>query len=341
MTVRRADGKRPVIAWVGWMFFWHGMVGEGFKPRSVPLEAGETLTYEDIARRCGEEPDMVLYLDRSLPPPLIGLESFPCPTCFYCVDSHIHSWYPAYAQAFDLCAVSLRGHMPRFLGRLDEERIFWLPPSMKEPEKTPPAPESAKEQDLLFVGNVNPETMPGRVRFLAEVKERLPGLVVTQGDYRALFPTARLVLNIAERGDLNFRVVEALGTGSCLVTPEVGHGLTDLFTPGEHLFTYPPGDADALAALVAKLLPDVARRERVARAGHARVVERHSHMARGRDFGRWLFAQPLDDLVARRLAARRSIHGEFLRPLYLHWAEVLSGTPLAARYLTAAKARPA
>ena len=140
----------------------------------------------------------------------------PCPTCFFCIDSHIHGWYADWAQAFDACAVSLKDHMPAFRQRLPMERVVWLPPFAKDTDQ-PPASPPEPEFDLLFVGTVDPETTPGRVRFLDEVKARMHGREVRKGEYRELFHRARLVLNVAERGDLNYRVFEALGCGACLL----------------------------------------------------------------------------------------------------------------------------
>jgi glycosyltransferase involved in cell wall biosynthesis len=231
--------------------------------------------------------------------------------------------------------------VPIFREALSPRRVIWLPPSAAavSPEALPR--EADKDIDLLFVGKVDAELTPRRAALLGQLAALFPGLVVTRGNWRELFPRARIVLNVAEHGDLNFRVFEALSVGSCLLTPEVGHGLTELFTPGEHLFTYPPGDLDALAATIRTLLSEPARRERVARQGFETLRQRHGPAARADRFARWITAQPAAELTRRRLEAARAIPAS-LRLLYLHWAEALPGDPRAALYLAAAKGcRPA
>lgn len=326
------------MACVGSTNFLGCLPRDAFAVVPVALDAFQCRTWEGIRAACGRSPDIVAYFDYSAPPPLPGVEHFPCLTVFGCVDSHIHHWYPTYAQAFDLCTVSLRDHLPAFQENLSPDRAIWLPPSAEAipPEALPR--EEDKDIDLLFVGKVDPDLTPRRAALLTRLAARFPSLVVTQGSWRELFPRARLVLNIAEHGDLNFRVFEALSVGSCLLTPEVGHGLTELFTPGEQLFTYPPGDLDHLTALIRTLLPDPARRERVARQGLEALRARHSPTARANRFAGFIAAQPAETLVHRRLEAAREIPAA-LRLLYLHWAEALPGDPRAALYLEAARGR--
>ncbi len=331
-------GRIQDIAWVGGRFFIDELAALGFRPRHIPLRPGDCLTYADIVERFGGEPDMVVYLDRSMPPPLAGMEAWPRPTAFYCVDSHIHSWYPAYAQGFDCCAVSLRDHMDAFALRLGSGDLLWLPPMARPNPAAFSVSEEDKEYDLLFLGTVDPETTPGRVRFLDALAGVFPELVVRRGDYAAEFPKARLVLNIAERGDLNFRVFEALASGACLLTPEIGHGQDDLFTNGRHLFTYPPDDVAAVAVLARRLLADADLRERTGRAGRALVEARRGMAAGAEAFAERFLSAPLDDVVEKRLASRKAVHQRYLRLVYLHWAEALSGTPLGAAYLKAATA---
>lgn len=324
----------PQVAWVGWPYFSRGLPAGEYTVRRIPLGPAEVLTWADITDRFGGVPELLVYADCSQPAPLLGLESYPCPTVFCCIDSHIHGWYPVWAQAFDLCTVSLRDHLPRFGGRLRPERLLWLPPLAEVlPEAAAFGAEADKVFDLLFVGKVDPAVTPGRVRFLQELGQAFAGLAVRQGDYRALFPKARLVLNVAEGGDLNFRVFEALACGACLLTPKVGHGQADLFGHGETLFTYLPEDVTAVRDLAQGLLADPERRQAVARRGYDAVRRLHGPRQRGEAFAAWLAGQPLAELVAERLAKRRRIRRDCLRLLYLHLAEALPGDARAGRYL--------
>lgn len=324
---------RPRIAWVGAPYFQTSLA-ELTPEFNAFIFYKPLLTWETICEQAGFEPDLLVYADRSIPPPLAGLEDYPCATCFICVDSHIHGWYPVYAQAFDLVTVSLRDHMPEFAGkRLPRERLRWLPPFARNEDRPKDVP---AEWDLAFVGNVDPETMPGRARFLDEVGRLVPGLVVTSGVYRDLFPRARLVLNIAERGDLNYRVFEALGCGACLLTPRIGHGLSDLFEDGVDLFTYPPGDAKAVAELARRLLSEPETRARVAASGFAKVDAEHRAVHRARQLVEWASSFDLAALAAERRATSAVLREEVLKLLYLHHAESIEDAELRRAYLSLA-----
>jgi len=328
------DGRRT-IAWVGGMFFMQYMEAEGFRVVRLPLTGPGAFAWEDIVAACGGPPDAVVYADRSLPPPLLGLESYPCLTAFHCIDSHIHAWYPAYAGAFDLCAVSLRDHLPRFAQELSPERIMWLPPFAEDRYR--PRPRARKDYDLLFVGTVDPETTPLRHAFLNRLYAAFPGLTVRRGDFAELFPRARVVLNIAERGDLNFRVFEALACGACLLTPRLANGQDELFREGEHFACYTPDDEHDAADQARMLLSDGPHRQRLANAGLAAVDAGHRPAHRAADLARLLRRGFDAALPAARLAAPDTRRCGVLRLIFLHWAENCGDPALAARYLAEAK----
>lgn len=322
------------IAWVGGQFFQHDMEALGHRVVRLPLAAPGAFTWEDIVDRCQGAPDAVVYTDRSLPPPLLGVERFPCLTAFYCIDSHIHGWYPLYAGAFDLCTVSLKGDLPRFTAELSPLRVLWLPPFAEE--RYQPS-EATKEWDLLFVGTVDPETTPRRSDFLRRLAGVFPGLAVQRGDFAQLFPRAQVVLNIAERGDLNFRVMEALACGVCLLTPRIGNGQDELFTDGLHFATYEPDNEADAARQASLLLADAPRREAMALAGRQCIDAAHRPAHRAAALTNLLRQGLGSGLPGTRLSHPDPNRARALRLLWLHWAEHCGEAALAAKYLREAR----
>ncbi|MBI9109824.1 MAG: glycosyltransferase family 1 protein [Maridesulfovibrio ferrireducens] len=306
----------------------------GYKTIHIPIRGQQVFTWKDIVEKSGCIPDMVVYADRSIAPPLAGVESFPCLTIFYCIDTHIHSWYPLYAQGFDICLVSLKDHLNRFTPRLPDSRLLWFPPVVMDND-VPLTME--KEWDLLFVGKVDPDLTPERMKFLDEVAKLVPGLHITQGEYRKLFPKARVVLNIAERGDLNFRVFEALACGSCLLTPYIEHGLNDIFTDGVHLITYEAGNAADLVSKLEQLLANKELREKIARQGNELIESSHRIIHRAETLQAVISGMDVNKAVSTRLAANPVIRKNFMKSIYLHWAEAISDPLLKQVYLQAAK----
>ncbi|THB65507.1 MAG: glycosyltransferase family 1 protein [Desulfovibrio sp.] len=323
------------LAWFGVEIFPSGLARQGWTVSSHNYVATETYTWPDIVAKAGFEPDMLVLMDKSRPPVFLGVESYPCLTLFLCIDSHIHSWHPFYGQAFDLVTVSLKDHLPLFQGkRLADEQLMWLPPYARDMDQPL---DRDKEWDVVFVGRVDPKVSPERHEFLAELKDRLPGLHVTQGDYRDLFSRAKVVLNYAERGDLNYRVFEALGCGACLVTPRLGHGQEELFTDREDVFLYDMDDMDGLVGLLEEVLADEGLRRKVAASGLAKVDQAHRLSHRARDLTHWIRSQPASELVETRRAQAKAIHEHYLKLMYLHHAEALKGHGNAAAYFRAAQ----
>lgn len=329
---------KPCIAWVGGSSFMHHLPPLGYEIVSINQARPEPLSWDQLVQKVGKEPDYVFYADRSFPPPFLNVESFPAITIFHAIDTHIHSWYPKYAQGFDLVLVSLKDHMRLFANqRLKSEQIVWFPPMPMDQDR--PIPDAEKEWDLLFVGKVDKELTPIRYDFLNRVEKLFPGLVIRQGKYNTLFPKARLVLNIAERNDLNFRVFESLACGSCLVTPEIGNGQPDLFQDKVHFFTYPPDDEKALVELVKYLLARPELCEQVAAQGEAEVNARHRMSCRAATLAQTLETLPLEQYRDQRLKTANEILKLHTRLVYLHWAEALSQEDCGALYLKAATAR--
>ena len=338
------------LLWIGSPFFsaalsscgWDAVARHNFEHAAV-------FGWHDLVSIAGFEPDVLVVADKSRAPFVLGVEDFPCLTVFYSVDSHIHSWQPYYAQAFDVCLASLRDHQSRFAGPyLPAERVWWSPAFAWESDA--PEPQTVKDMDCVFVGTVN-ANLPLRAAFLERVGRGVPGLQVVTGQYRQLYARARVVLNHCEHGDLNFRVFEAMGCGGCLVTPRIGHGLTDLFTEGEHMLCYAADTSDAgagvavaeaadqAAAQVRYLLehPDAATR--MGQAALACIDGGHRAVHRAEAFSRGIRDLLARDpqIVARRRSKAGAVLKDYLRLPYLHWADQLRSTGLSRAYLAAAR----
>lgn len=211
-----------------------------------------------------------------------ALDDIPAPRVYYAVDIHMNAfWQRRYARLFDLAFVAQKDWVP-ILER-DGVPARWLPWGVDDAvfhDRGVP-----RRHDVCFVGSVDSALRPKRAAALARLRERFdvavfgdsPATRLAQDAMAVEMSAARIVFNEAIMGDLNFRVFEAMACGALLVTERIGNGLTDLFTPGEHLAVYEP---DTLLDEIARWLADEPARARVAAAGMRLVRERHTMHAR-------------------------------------------------------------
>ena len=328
------------LLWIGSPFFSEALQACGWNVRVHNFEHLAVYTWDDLLNIAGFEPHVVVVADKSRPPFVLGMEDFPCLTVLYAVDTHIHSWFPWYAQGFDACLVSLRDHIPTFRGmRLPDDRLCWFPPFA--PQHAQPRHEACV-RDCVFVGNVHAERTPRRKAFLEELGARLEAagvsFAIMQGDYTQLYPQSRVVLNYCELGDLNFRVFEALACGSCLVTPHIENGLTELFTPGVDVLTYAPDDVDGAFSAILHALGSPSLARCVARNGHEAVERAHRATHRALVFTDFVRHLP-PELPAARCAQSELLRRSWLRMLYLLQANAMDAPLLKQAYLDAAMGR--
>ncbi|MBO4369513.1 MAG: glycosyltransferase family 1 protein [Desulfovibrio sp.] len=330
------------ILWIGNPFFVNKLAEAGWKTVfSHYFEGMTTFTYDDLVRLAGFAPDCLVVADKSIPPFVLGVEDMPCLTVFYAVDSHLQSWYPYYAQAFDLCLLSLKDHIPLFANAmLPDDRIIWSPPyaqdAFRPKEKSP-----EKEWDCLFVGPVNTRT-PKRKVFLDELKGLFPPLHVQWGNFVELFPKAKVVLNYCEHGDLNFRVFEALGLGSALVTPRIANGQDMLFKEGIHFLLFDPEKPGDCLKAILHLLEDDSHRVSLGKNGLKAIDEAHRASHRALSFTEHLRKLWPDrkEIIAQRRAKAPFIRKNFLRLPYLLWAKEIKDDTIRGRYLAYAQNTP-
>lgn len=218
----------------------------------------------------GFAPDVIVWLDNSAPLLIIGLEHCTIPMVFYSVDTqHHHELHSYLAHAFDYILIAQRDYMVHFCET--DTPMEWFP--LWAPRHVEASKE--KKHGLTFVGNLNAKLNPERVKFFEEFQKLSP-IHIQQGAYWEIFPFADIVVNQTVKGDLNFRVFEAMMCGPLLLTEKTSNGLLDLFTDGEHLVTYERGNAQSAAEIANKLLGDPAWRNRIAESGRAEVLAKHT-----------------------------------------------------------------
>ncbi len=235
-------------------------------------------------------PDVIIVLDNSAPIVFLGLDETEVPTIFYSVDTHHHVELHKYlANLFDYTLIAQKDYLPDFeaIGHHPEWMPLWASRHIE--------PSNDKRYQAVFVGTLNAKLNPDRVRFFDALKEKAPVHVQT-GNFWELFPHAEVVVNQTVKGDLNFRVFEAMMSGAVLLTEASPNGLLELFREGEHLVTYPKNDVDQAAEIIRGLLADPARCRAIGASGRAEILARHTVHQR---------AQRIDQIV-RTVKKKRS-----------------------------------
>jgi hypothetical protein len=214
-------------------------------------------------------PDVILVHDNSAPIMFQGLDETPIPTVFYSVDAHHHADLHKYlANVFDYTLIAQKDYAPSFeaLGNPVEWMPLWASRHIE--------PSSEKQFQAVFVGTLNANLNPDRVHFFEALKEKAP-VHVQCGCFWEIFPYAEIVINQTVKGDLNFRVFEAMMSGATLLTEYAPNGLLELFRDGEHLVTYRKNNVDEAAEKIKSLLTDKVRCRAIGAAGRAEILARH------------------------------------------------------------------
>ncbi|MBD3166428.1 glycosyltransferase [bacterium] len=229
----------------------------------------------------GFEPDVVMIELFGARPFVRGLEDCPYPLVSYCFDSSFnHFWTRHYFKLFDVVFVDFKDSQPR----LAEEGIeaHWLPYAIHPPDFGPF--DLPKRWDIAFVGVT--DHRPRREALIQTLREHFNvhaagGLKgkerLTHRQMAEVYAQARLVVNEYLFDGVNFRVFEAMGAGTMLLTEYTENGLFDLFEDGRHLVTYTP---DTLIEKVRYYLEHEEERERIARAGFEETMAQHTRRDR-------------------------------------------------------------
>jgi hypothetical protein len=256
----------------------HEVLTCGMKPHLEYQITQSVIHIDELLKRLpnGFQPDRIVWLDHSGPVTILGLEDCDIPKALYSVDTHHHyARHAAIAHCFDHVFVAQKDYISHFANC--GAPVSWLPLWASEYV----ANSDEKKHDVVFVGTLDRKLNPARVDFFEEMKRLIP-IEVLQGHFPSIFPHAEIVLNQTVKGDLNFRVFEAMMCGALLLTESSGNGLLDLFEDGAHLVTYTPRDPKDAAAKASRLIADKETSRRIAAAGRREILMRHTAKERAK-----------------------------------------------------------
>jgi len=251
----------------------------------------------------GFNPDAIIVYDESSPWFVAGLEETSRPVLFYSVDTQHHAQLHRYlGQMADHTFVVQKDFSGPFLelGMTPE----WLPLWASRIVEARPE----RDRDVCFIGNMNRELNRWRVEFFEELQKLHP-VFIAQGQYWDYFPTSEIVINQTVKGDLNFRVFEAMMCGTLLLTERCGNGLDELFREGEHLVTYERGNAADAAQHIQELLADRPKCRSIAEAGREEILARHLPKHRADTILKRITALKRIDMPMRHVGAMVNFSG--------------------------------
>lgn len=297
------------IAWLGERYFADDLAQCGWDaPLVYKPGADEVIEWHGLAAKLGMEPDLLVVAEGA--PVIPAIETFPCATILYSVESHLHEWHFAYAQGFDAVLVSLSGHMENFQGPyLSRERIWWSPPYASAPTEV-----SASEPGSFLVKARENARLK---KFVAALQLELPQLF--HSPQTGLAKTGNIALMHPLHGELEFGVFDAMLASSCVVTPRIGHSLENMFVDGEHYVGYVPYDAGDAAYRIRFLTEHPDLRREIGENAANEVRLNHGSRNRAEALSDHIYELAQDDL--RTLAQSRidrvaAIDTDILTDLY-------------------------
>lgn len=226
----------------------------------------------------GWVPDLFVVI-QSREPAFKNLASLRRPVAYISVDTW-HDWHElVYPRVCDFVFAAQRV-FPPYLNAGGTPRAEWLPLAC-DPEVHRPVG-AAVSHDIVFVGTtkfvVNAERILRLVRLAGHFTVARQEDVGPE-DMCRVFCSGRLVFNSSVSQDVNMRVFEVMAAARPLLTNRdaAANGLDELFEEGRHYIGY--GDED-LVEQARCYLDDPAACERIARAGHALVLEKHTYLHR-------------------------------------------------------------
>ncbi len=259
-----------------WRAMGHSVITCGYSGSRDVLLPRYFLSLQEIYQLLPHNftPDLIAILDDGTPISFADIHSAPVPVIFYSVDTHhLGFLHFGFSDLFDHVYVAQKDYM----GGFRASHSSWLPLWCSKPS----SPHPEKKFEAIFVGTMDRGLNPHRVQLLEQVQRMAP-LDILQGPFERFFPFAKIILNQSVKGDLNFRVFEAMCSGALLITDRVKNGLLELFNDHEHLVTYEWNNPTDAAHQICSLLKQDSNLRKIAETGRQKVLEEHLEMHRAK-----------------------------------------------------------
>jgi hypothetical protein len=162
-----------------------------------------------------------------------------------------------------------RHHLP-FFSEIGHKNLIWLPCFSMNPYSMKPS--NPTDSRPVFVGSLSPHHQH-RKRILENLLAAGVQLKITnasQHEASKLYNQHNISINISLNGDFNFRIMEVLAAGGCLLTDRLGpdSGLNQLFTEGVHYLGY--NSASEAVHQIKVIIDNPSMRMQIAHAGFNR-----------------------------------------------------------------------
>ncbi|MDQ7032905.1 MAG: glycosyltransferase [Desulfonauticus sp.] len=217
-------------------------------------------------------PDLI-FQQESLGPRtlLVGLSKFFCPKFFWSIDTHLNFfWHKYYAKNFDLTFTT----QPQLIPEFEREQIKacilpWYAPEVAFIDW------DRRVHPLSFVGRLS-EHRPVRIKFVKLLKQTFPDFVFAEDvafeQMIKLYQQSKIVVNECIGGEINFRVFEATGSGSILLTPDLPF-FDAFFQPEREVIVF--SHALELVDKIKFYLKKTLEAEKIAKNAYNRVQKEH------------------------------------------------------------------
>ncbi|MBF0154064.1 MAG: glycosyltransferase [Magnetococcales bacterium] len=219
-------------------------MGPGHVTTETSLGCDPTTAIQEILTTLASQdppfqPEVILVIESGVKFFPEGLEESPVPCWYYSLDAHFNlHWQVEYAKLFDAVFVSFQQYLTSFL-KAGNRSVHWLPHGFDADHYRDYG--TPRDVDVAFVGDMNPEKRPQRVKYLNALKEAGFQTLFTEGiwneEVARLYSRSRLVFNDNDAQVFNPRNFEGSACGAVvLANPAIS--LEEFFTPGKDILIY-------------------------------------------------------------------------------------------------------